>query len=56
MEEKIKKTDGYKIQISTSKKFKNNKSKIKEISTYKFNPKDLWNEKEKIVLCKNSCL
>lgn len=36
---KNKKADGYKIQISTSKKFKNNKSKIKEISTYKFNPK-----------------
>lgn len=31
---KNKKADGYKIQISTSKKFKNNKSKIKEISTY----------------------
>ena len=36
---KNKKADGYKIQISTSKKFKNNKSKIKEISTDKFNPK-----------------
>lgn len=42
-----KKADGYKIQISTSKKFKNNKSKIKEISTYKFNPKIYGMKKKK---------
>ena len=44
---KNKKADGYKIQISTSKKFKNNKSKIKEISTYKFNPKIYGMKKKK---------
>ena len=36
-----------KSQISTSKKFKNNKSKIKEISTYKFNPKIYGMKKKK---------
>ena len=39
---KNKKADGYKIQISTSKKFK-----IKEISTYKFNPKIYGMKKKK---------
>ena len=44
---KVKGAKGYQVKISTSKKFKNNKSKIKEISTYKFNPKIYGMKKKK---------